>query len=274
MKRTFLAKRNRLLSGRGISWGVWALVFAFVVLLLRLIAPNIFWKVVAPAEKVSTALAETTHHFLQSFEDAQTLARENDTLTTRADTLATENKALQVQVTNLQALIGSAPATAPGIVAGVVSHPPQSPYDTLVVAAGTKDNVGIGMEAFAQGGTPLGLVSGVTAHFSRITLFSTAGAMTAGWVGNTALALSLQGGGGGTFSAFVSRDMPVHIGDVVFVPGPGELPIGSVTHIDTDPLSPSVRLRIKPAVNLFSVTEVILRATGSVQMQFATSTAL
>ena len=72
--------------------------------------------------------------------------------------------------------------------------------------------------------------------------------------------------------ASVARAANIAVGDVVSVPGPGELPVGSVVRVDSDPLSPAVTLRIMPAANLFSLAWVELRATGVVPMTLATST--
>ena len=58
-----------------------------------------------------------------------------------------------------------------GIIAGIVARPPASPYDTLVLSAGSEEGVTLGMEAFGAGGVPLGVVSSVLANFSRVTLF-------------------------------------------------------------------------------------------------------
>ena len=272
MKKTFLAKRNTLLSSRNVSWGVWALAFSFLVLLTRFFAPTFFWYVFTPVFKTSDMLGGVSHMFISSFGDASKLAALNEKVTSENTALASENQALLQKVANLSGLLGTAPAAGPGILAGVVAHPPESPYDTLVLAAGAQEGVLLGMEAFGAGGVPIGVVSSVLQHFSRVTLFSAPGMVTSGWVGHASLPLTITGAGGGAMQASIARSAAIAPGDVVFVPGPGMLPIGSVVRIDSDPLSPGVTVRIMPAINLFTVAWVELRATGVIPTAFATST--
>lgn len=274
MKKTFLAKRNALLSGRNVGSGVIALVFVLLLLLLRFFAPNLFWQVFTPVFRTSEALTAESRAFFNHFSDAARLAALNEKLTSENAALANENQVLVQRIANQGALLGApvAQKVIPGILAGVVARPPTSPYDTLVLAAGGEDGVRLGMEAFGENNVPVGIVSSVLDTFSQVTLFSTPGMLIDGWVGHAGTALTLHGAGAGALQASVARSADIAVGDIVFVPGPGQLPIGSVVRIDSDPRSPGVTLRIKPASNIFSLSWVTLRATGVVGTTFATST--
>lgn len=278
MKRTFLAKRNALLSSANLSWGTLALAFAVLALLLRLLAPNLFLSAFTPAFRITDAIAATSHTFFNSFGDAAVLTARNEQLMSENAALAAENATLVEKEASLTALLGAptSPRTS-GILAGVVARPPTSPYDTLVLAVGSSAGVSLGMEAFGAGGVPLGIVSSVTIDFSRVMLFSAPGVETHGWVGKEVLPLSIFGAGGGVMQASLSRSAPVVVGDIVFAPGPGMLPIGSVARIDSDPSAPGVTLRIQPALNPFSIAWVELRDSGAAlkgAYSFATSTPL
>ena len=107
--------------------------------------------------------------------------------------------------------------------------------------------------------------------FSRVTLFSAPGVITNGWVGAGNVPLIIKGAGAGVLNASVPRSAGIFVGDIVFVPGPGMLPVGVVMRADSDPASPSVTLRIMPTINLFSVAWVTMRDTG-VKLFSATST--
>ena len=265
MKRTFLAKRNALLSSEDVSWGALALAIVLLALLLRLLAPNIFWRIFTPLFQSANAFAVQSHAVIASFRDTTALALQNERLTIENAALASENSALAAKADNLSALFGAPPRERKkdsGILAGVVARPPESPYDTLVLAAGSTDGATLGMEAFGIGGVPLGVVSSITDDFSRITLFSAPGMITHGWVGVGNLPLSIEGSGAGTFTASLPRSAGVSVGDKVFAPGQGALPIGTVARIDGDPSVPEVTLRITPALNPFSTSWVLLRDTG------------
>lgn len=274
MKRTFLAKRNALLSSRNFSWGVSVLALASFLLLLRLFAPNLFLQVATPFFKVSDTLAAQSNAFFSSFSDAARLATENEKLANENTALAIENQTLVQKFANVETLlsVGTTLKEVPGILAPVVARPPISPYDTLVLAEGSKSGVTIGMEAFGESNVPIGIVSSVLTDFSHVTLFSAPGVSTNGSVGHANVPLTLVGAGAGTFYASVAREANIAVGDIVFVFGPGQRPIGSVVRIDNNPLSPGVILRIQPAQNPFGISWVVVRATGIVPPFFATST--
>lgn len=274
MKKTYLARRNALLSAKGVSWGMGALIFSLVVLCVRLVAPNLFWQAFSPVFFVSNTISSASQSFFAHFSDAAELSVLNDKLSAENAALATQSQELSQKMMALEALLGGREARPAGILAGVVARPPTSPYDTLVLGSGAKDGVVRGMEAFGPGGVPVGVVSAVLDDFSRVTLFSTPGTLTNGWVGRASVPLSLVGAGAGALHATVARAAGIAVGDVVFVPGPGQLPMGSVVRMDSDPLSPSVTLRIASALNPFSLSWIELRATGITGVSFATSTPL
>ncbi len=266
MKRIFSARRNALFSSTDVSWGAYALAVALVVLLVRFVAPNLFWRVFSPIFRGADALAAQTHVFTSYFSDTAALAAVNERLKSENAALASENQILLQKVAGLSALLGSAAQknTPPsGVLAGVVARPPESPYDTLVLGAGAREGVMRGMEAYGDGGVPIGIVETVLPDFSRVVLFSTPGMVTNGWVGHANVPLAISGAGSGAMTASLPRAAGIAVGDTVFVPGPGALPVGSVVRIDGDPSSPTVTLRILPALNPFSITWVSLRDAGA-----------
>lgn len=268
MKRTFLARRNALLSSTDVSWGVGALAFVLLVFLFRLIAPNLFLQAAAPAFRAADFFSATSHSLFSSFSDSNKLTVRNEQLTQENMALANENQALLQKEVSRKAL-------GTGIIAGVVSRPPTSPYDTFVLSLGSRAGVTLGQEAFGEGGVPLGIVSSVLADFSRVTLFTSPDMIVDGWVGGAKLPLTLYGAGGGALRASAARAAGIAEGDTVFAPGPGSLPIARVIRIDSDPASPTVTLQMQPAANLFSVTWVELRDTGpafAASLIWATST--
>ena len=268
------------MSSASFSWGAFALLFAVLCFSTRLLAPNFFLQLFAPVFSVSNAVAETSHSFFNSFSDTATLAAKNEQLETENAALVSENLALAEKIASVSAF--EKPVT--GILAGVVSRPPESPYDTLIVNAGERAGVVLGLEAFgppvgeASGGdVPIGRVTEVTADFSRVTLFSAPGMVTHGWVVGASVPIAIYGAGAGAMQASLSRLASVVVGDSVYAPGPGMLPIGVVARIDSDPSATNMMLRIVPRTNLFSLAWVLLRDTGTAfrnSFVTATSTAL
>lgn len=262
MKTRYSLRRNALLSPSGVTAGAVVFVFVLALFAIRLLLPDFFLKIATPLFRAGDSITEKADSLMSGFVDAKKLRAENEHLMLQNAERSTENRTLSERVSDLEALIGKGAESPSGIAAGVLARPPQAPYDTLVVNAGEDAGVTLGMEAFGRGGTPLGLVTSLTSSFARITLFSSSGTRTPGWVGKNRTALSILGAGGGTFTAQVSKSAAIGVGDGVYAPGPGALFFGTVTHVETDPASPSATLLITPVQNPFSITWVVLKDTG------------
>jgi cell shape-determining protein MreC len=217
-----------------------------------------------PLYRAGDAVAAASHRILLYFDTVATRAEENEMLRNENATLANESEALAAKVEQLTALLGTAtPREGRTHVGSIITRPPESPYDTFLIAVGERDGVSVGMEAFGPGGVPIGTISSVLADVSRVTLFSSPGETTQGWVGHARTPLIITGAGGGAFSASIARAAGVVVGDTVFAGGPGMLPLGKVARIDSDPLSPGVTLYIMPAYNLFSSGAIVVRGTSA-----------
>lgn len=267
MKKTFLVRRNALFSSTDISWGAYALIGAVLLLLVRLLVPNFFLHLVTPVFRSADFVATENSLFFSSFGDIARLALQNEKLIEENTALGIENQTLIKKTADLEALLGAptgGKSVGEEVLAGVVARPPESPYDTLVLAEGARAGIVLSQEVFGAGGVPIGVISSVTSDFSRATLFSSPGMTVHGWVGQANIPLTIMGSGAGGMRAALARSAGVVVGDSVWVPGPGTLPIGSVVRVDSDPASPAVILHIQPAVNVFSVTWVVVRDTGTV----------
>lgn len=221
-----------------------------LIALIRFFAPDAFIALLSP---LSSAGDAATKAFSRS-SDAAALARENERLASENRLLINENAALRARLSEQDSVSGDG-----GVAAGVLLRPPLAPYDVLVVGKGSEDGVLPGAIAFSEG-VPVGTVADLSPRTARVLLFSSAGRETEGWVGEERLPLRMLGKGAGAFSAEVSKEAAVAEGDVVYLPGPGAIPVGSVAKIETHPSSPVATLSIRPLVNPFSLTFVRISA--------------
>ncbi len=258
MKKTFLARRNALLSSTtGLSWGLVVLGCVLFLVLMRFLAPNFFLHIAAPLFATSHAVTAHVRAWGDGFKNAVMLAEKNTQLVYENQALAFENQTLIARLHDLGKLTDA--SLSGGIIAGVLMRPPESSYDTLVLSSGEEDGVVLDMKVFGPGGVPIGIVSHVSADFSRVTLFSASGVVTHGWIGLERVPLEMRGVGGGAVEAVMPRALTVVPDDLVFVPGPGAIPYGKVIRIADEPSSPQVTLRIMPVTNLFSLTWVTVQ---------------
>jgi hypothetical protein len=93
-----------------------------------------------------------------------------------------------------------------------------------------------------------------------VLLYSSPKATVDGWIGEKRLPVTLTGESAGSFSASLSHESGVAVGDVLYLPGPGALPAGTVARISSDPSSTNDVVYIVPYVNIFSLTWVAIGA--------------
>ncbi len=263
MKKTSFARRNALLPRGAGAWSAALLACAVLAVALRLFVPGLLTLAATPLWKASSLAAAATHTTASFFHNPVALQSELDAATAHETELADENAVLTTRVHDLETLLGSRPSAGPGVLAGVLARPPESPYDVLVIDEGSSAGVVEGARAYGPGGIPVGVVTSATAHAARVTLFSAPHVVTNAWVGNARTPMTITGEGGGAFAAAISKDVGVSAGDAIYLSGPGALPFATVTRVDADPSSPAATLRIQAAVNFFSLTWVTVSRDAS-----------
>ena len=239
-----IGNQGLLTPGR-VSVGVAVLVVA-VLFAMRTFFPDTLLTLVEPIQGAGDVLTAAVG-------SVQTDTTDRETLLAEVEALRGQNAVLAAQLADLADI-----QTEGRIPAGVVARPPTSPYDTLVVAAGSNEGVAVGAIAYGAGGIPLGSVERVSARTAHVALYSAPGRATDAWAGEARVPVALMGAGSGAFRATIAKDATVAVGDQVFVPGPGALPIGVVARVDTDPSSPTSVLFVRPLANPFTTTWVAI----------------
>lgn len=245
-------------------WSVAALALALTFVLARVLVPDLFMRVMGPVLGAGSGLSARATGFFNSFGDARALAERNAELMRQNAALTLENRTLSERLADLATLYGTtAGVEVRGVVAGVLARPPTTLYDTLILSAGTDAGVYPLMGVVGEGGVPLGTVSDASARFARARLFSAPGVATDAWVGSARIPITLEGAGAGAFRASVSQGTGIALGDTVYLPGPGAVPMGRVARIRGAASDPVVRLSITPLINPFSVTWVTVVDVGT-----------
>lgn len=98
--------------------------------------------------------------------------------------------------------------------ARVLSAPPRTHYDTLLIDAGTSDGVMMG-DSVSHEGVAVGSVTEVSTHSSLVELYSSPGSTHDAVIGTQKGITVLHGTGGGSLEALVPGDIAIEVGDVV-----------------------------------------------------------
>ena len=277
MKKSSFRRHNIGLVSPGMrSAGAIVLVIVLILGLIRFFAPGAFVAMVSPLWKIGSAVDGVFKRTGDSFGNPRELALERDVLRNDNEDLLRQLELANAQIADMGALVGDTGSES--AIVGIMAYPPVAPYDVLILSAGSDAGMQAGRIVYGtggteptftadgktiyfvsdRGGTPLGVITEVHDNSSRASLFSEAGRETAGWAGENRIPVALVGTGAGTFRVTVSKDTGLVVGDVVYLPGPGARPVGTISRIDTDPASPDANVHVFPYVNPFSLPYVLV----------------
>ena len=207
-----------------------------------------------------TLIAKTTHHLFQP------LLYQVATGILSAGEIAPSTREILRRQGNSRVLLGEVTdidLAGRTVRSTVLGQTTVTAYDTLVVAAGANTGVAVGDVAYASSSIPVGVVTAVSGGSARITLLSASGEAAQAWVGNARTPVTLRGVGSGAFVASAPRAASTTIGDLVYVAGPGSVPVGVVRTEGGEPSAPFITLGISGIVNIFSLPYVVIRHDGS-----------
>lgn len=114
----------------------------------------------------------------------------------------------------------------------ILSAPPVSPYDTLLIDSGSDQGVTIGMQALSQGDFKVGEVTRVWGRTALVSLYSTPNTQLSVTVGSSSIPTVAWGLGGGNLRVILPRGVAVKVGDLVSIPTLGAEYAGTVDAID------------------------------------------
>lgn len=104
------------------------------------------------------------------------------------------------------------------LLAAVLVRPPETPYDTLILDVGEREQVSIGDRVTAGGTMRIGEIEEVYAHTARVRLYSAPGLSHDAFLRGT-IPVRVEGQGGGSLRAEVPHDAEAKPGDLVSLPG-------------------------------------------------------
>lgn len=219
--------------------------------LISLISP--LWR----AENKATGTAEGTLSF---FRTKNSLINENQSLKEKLASQELELSTLALATAEnerLLALLGRR-VNQGGIMAAVLTYPPQSPYDLIIIDAGTRDGIAAGSRVTLPEGPEIGEVEEATERFSRVKLTSSAGEKTQAVLERTQTPVELSGSGAGNFKIVVPRDVPVEVGDRVLSAYIDAALLAVVEEIDLEATDAFKDVFAKSPTNIFSVRFVMV----------------
>ncbi|MHB1118234.1 MAG: rod shape-determining protein MreC [Minisyncoccota bacterium] len=161
---------------------------------------------------------------------------------------------LEEHVRELEEKLGRA-GSDDRVAARVLSGAGRAPYDTLIVDAGTDQDVLIGDRVVYAGMGVIGTVAEAYPDSAKVVLFSSPGEEVTVVIGEQAIPAVARGRGMGNFEAKIPQGSAVFLGENVLVDG-GDLILGTVGAIEEEPSEPFMRVYFRTPFNIATVRSV------------------
>ncbi|HEY0908445.1 MAG TPA: rod shape-determining protein MreC [Candidatus Paceibacterota bacterium] len=161
------------------------------------------------------------------------------------DSLKAENESLKNSLNRS--------AAGDDILGIVLSRPPVSAYDTLVIDIGSDDGVSKGDKVYADGDTLIGDIAEVYANQSKVSLFSTPGRTISVILGTADVTAQAKGRGLGNFQLNIPVEVGVKEGDIIALPQIRPHTFGIVEKIIVDSSDSLQTILFKSPVNINSL---------------------
>jgi len=241
-----------------------ASLVALVVFLfgLHLIFPHLYGTILYPITsffwKSGTFVGDTVSHYAKLASSKKSLIVENENL--RRDMTSFNSSLLMLdslrkENETLRSLLGRS-TTGRMVLATVLSRPPFSPYDSLIIDAGTEEGIALGDKVYASTDVLLGDIVEVYSHTSKVDLYSSPGRVFPVLVGLSALQVEAEGRGGGNFRVTLPVEVDVEKGDPVRFAQSKSNVIGVVEEIEVDSSDSLQEIHFKMPLSVFEISYV------------------
>ncbi len=206
-----------------------------------------FWRV---EYSISSGQLDSVESLLAANQDLSRKLDESEVRSRSATELNSEND-------QLKALMGRA-STTDRILAAVIAKPPFAPYDELLLDIGSDTGLIAGNMVYATGMIPIGRITDVLTHSSKVLLFSSPGQTFSVQIGGANVPATAVGQGGGQYSAELPRTTAVSQGDPVSIPSLKSNLYGIVSAVVSDPSEPFETILFAPPVNIYQLRWVLV----------------
>jgi len=213
-------RRPRAVSRLFFLLALFAIIALVAVAFFRQPAGGILWRGIGFVENNTGFVGAAIRDFGAQFSAKAILAEQNQELSRRVAVLEARNAdrdVLYEQNIALKKQFGRPDASRSGILAAVISRPPATPYDTLVIDTGENLAVITGDFVSAGGGALIGQITDVYSTTARVTLFSSAGNTYQALLRGTT-PVTVTGEGAGALTAKVPAGTEVAVGDAISFP--------------------------------------------------------
>jgi rod shape-determining protein MreC len=241
-----ISLQNKSRKGRIIATAVVLLVFGFLVF-----SNGARQNVSRPLLKILTPVLNLKNSLNQN--DGE-LEAKNAELEAKIISLS----AIEKENEDLKALLSRIKNPDKYILGSVISRPPQSPYDILIIDAGSNEGVKNGAQVTAFSDVLLGYVTEIYPNYSKVKLISFPGQQTNVNLLTAKISGIATGDGGENMERQIPNSIDVNWGEQIVTQGTFPLAVGTVERIEVSTTEPFKKLFFRLPINLQELKYVVV----------------
>lgn len=228
-------------------------------------------ELISPLQRIGSWTINGAAHGWGGYIGLRSAQKENDAMRAELDRLKVRNAELEgraLEADRLAALLNfrTAHADTPMVAARVIGASPDSGSLVVNIDRGSRDGVRRDMGVITPDGV-VGKIVAVYPDISQVLLMGDKDSGVGALLADTRTQGPVKGTGEPLLSLeYISSDEKVTVGEAVLTSGqdrifPKDLPVGKVVDFSSDPKSPFMKIRVKPAAHLDRLEEVLVLQT-------------
>jgi cell shape-determining protein MreC len=152
--------------------------------------------------------------------------------------------------------------TSTYVLGWVLSRPADTPYDTLIIDAGSAEGIATGDAVLGEAPIALGVVAEVFTRTSRVALFSSPDVETQVVFPASGTVSTARGLGGGNFIVRIPQEEVPAENTPVVLSGESSRILGFVSAVEHTPGDVFATVRFRTPVNLSTLTRVLVKVSS------------
>src|ERR1700686_634349 len=228
-------------------------------------------ELISPLQRLGSWTVQGAEHSWGGYIGLRSAQKENDAMRSEMDRLKVRNAELEgraLEADRLSALLNfrGAHSETPMMAAQVIGGSPDSGSLVVNIDRGSRDGIRRDMGVITPDGV-VGKILAVYPDISQVLLLGDKESGVGALLADTRTQGPVKGTGEPLLSLdYISSDEKVTVGEGVLTSGqdrifPKDLPVGKVVDFSSDPKSPFMKIRIKPAAHLDRLEEVLVLQT-------------
>jgi rod shape-determining protein MreC len=228
-------------------------------------------ELVTPLQKIGSWTIHGAQHSWGGYVGLRKAQQENEAMRADLDRLKVRNAELEgraLEADRLAALLNfrTSHEEVAMVAASVIAASPDSGSQVMYINKGSRDGIRRDMGVITPDGV-VGKILAVYPDTAQILLLDDKDSGVGALLADTRTQGPVKGNGAPLLSLdYISNDEKVTVGETVLTSGqdrifPKDLPVGKVVDFVSDPKTPFMRIRVKPAAHLDRLEEVLVLQT-------------